>query len=505
MKRALRILLTVCFIFITLSGCGQKTGDLDELTGHEALLTLPAKTDIEKPADLNGSAAVQAYLTARTYLDDFLDYNVENGNYEEYRVLLEKTIVAYEEVDIHNESLKQVSDARIEKKGNDEKPVVTGMSSAVSYMTPSPFAVYAADEDNPAIAWAKQGTERFDKAPAGKEIRTLAEHLGTDCKRAFAQLKQAQDILAGAAYEDIANTANKAYQTAAVLKTAGTTAGLVIAVAAAPATTAVGAAISTSGTVISGINTVLEIGSTGAVLVTNGEDNWVSEACDRTESQMAPIGAIFSVAGVATNVAGFMKTTDAMIKDGIKAGQSTKEILKTIGKSAEVTDDAFGMITFTAGSLTELVNDQSVLDGTLKMDENGKVQFALIDTLLGRDADKQKDENMPEVKEVLKKAGLNQNVIEESMNADPAALPVGDMIPSKIRENVRKAAPVLDPGSPEFDPGLQKVLPDSSRIPLKKCRQGKRISQKKRNRLHPMKYQKKNGLSHMNTSVSITA
>lgn len=127
MKRALRILLTVCFIFITLSGCGQKTGDSDELAGHEALLTLPAKTDIEKLADLNGSAAVQAYLTARTYLDDFLDYNIENGNYEEYRVLLEKTIVAYEEVDILSESLKQVSDAWIEEKGNDEKPVVTGM------------------------------------------------------------------------------------------------------------------------------------------------------------------------------------------------------------------------------------------------------------------------------------------------------------------------------------------------------------------------------------------
>ena len=92
-----------------------------------------------------------------------------------------------------------------------------------------------------------------------------------------------------------------------------------------------------------------------------------------------------------------MKTTDAMIKDGVKAGQSTKEILKTIGKSAEVTDDAFGMIIFTAGSLTELVNDQSVRGGTIKLDENGKVQFALIDTLLGRDADKQKDENMPEV------------------------------------------------------------------------------------------------------------
>ncbi|MCI6514564.1 MAG: hypothetical protein PUE44_01955 [Bulleidia sp.] len=44
MKRALRILLTVCFIFITLSGCRQKTGDSDELAGHEALLTLPAKT-----------------------------------------------------------------------------------------------------------------------------------------------------------------------------------------------------------------------------------------------------------------------------------------------------------------------------------------------------------------------------------------------------------------------------------------------------------------------------
>lgn len=167
-----------------------------------------------------------------------------------------------------------------------------------------------------------------------------------------------------------------------------------------------------------------------------------------------------------------MKTTDAMIKDGVKAGQSTKEILKTIGKSAEVTDDAFGMIIFTAGSLTELVNDQSVLDGTLKMDENGKVQFALIDTLLGRDADKQKDENMPEVKEVLKKAGLNQNVIEESMNADPAALPVGDMIPSKIRENVRKAAPVLDPGSPEFDPGAAESFAGSIQNTVEKMQAG---------------------------------
>ena len=458
MKKLLYVLLAVCLSATTLLGCGQKKADSDKATGHEATLVLPAKTDLEKLVDLNSSAAVQSYLIARTYLDDFLDYDIENGNPEEYKELLEKTIAAFDQVNILSESLKTVSDAWIEEDSNDknkdEKPVLTEASTQVSHIKIPLFTttVYAADEDNAAVAWAKDITARFDEAPAGKGIRTLAEHLGTDYKRAYAQLQQAQDILAGAAYEDFADTANKAYQTAVVLKTSGTAAGLVIAVAAAPATTAVGAAISTGGTVISGVNTLLEIGSTGALLVTNGEDNWVSEACDKTESQMAPIGAVFSVAGVATNVSGFMKNTDTIIKDGVKAGQSTKEILKTIGKSTDVADDAFGMITFTAGSLTELVNDNSVLGGTIKMDDDGRVKISLIDTLLGRDSKEQKDEELPETKEVLKKAGLEQSVIKESLNADPTALPTEDIIPTDIREEIRSATPVLDPGSPEFDP-----------------------------------------------------
>ena len=459
MKKLLCVLLAVCLIATTLFGCGQKSVDPDKLTGHEAALVLPAKTDLEKLADLNGSAAVQAYLIARTYLDDFLDYDIKHGNLDEYRALLEKTIAAFEEVNVLSESLKTVSDAWIEVENTDEskdaeKPFLTPIAAQVPRVELSPFVTtaYAASEDNAAVAWAKEITARFDEAPAGKGVRTLAEHLGTDYKHAYAQLKQAQDILAGAAYEDFADTANEAYKTATYLKTAGTAAGFVIAVAAVPATTAVGAAINTGGAVISGVNTLLEFGSSGALFVTNGEGNWVSEACDKTESQMAPIGAVFAVAGVVTNVSGFMKNTDTIIKDGVKAGQSTKEILTTIGKSKDLTDDAFGMISFTAGSLTELVNDKSVLGGTMKMDDDGKVKFTLIDTLLGNESSEKQDEKMPEVKEVLEKAGLDQTVIEESMNADPTALPTGDTIPAEMRDDIRSAAPVLDPGSPEFDP-----------------------------------------------------
>ena len=453
MKKLMCALLAVLLIATPLFGCGQKSSG--EFSGHKATVVLPAKTDLEKLADLNSAAATQAYLIARTYLDDFLDYDIAHGNPDEYRALLDKTVAAFEEVNVLSESLKTICDAWIEVDGTDSrKPDMTAMAAQAYEMGLSPFVTtaYAAGEDNAAVAWAKEITARFDEAPAGKGVRTLAEHLGTDYKRAYAQLKQAQDILAGAAYEDFADTANKAYQTATVLKTAGTAAGFVIAVAAAPATTAVGAAINTGGAVISGVNTLLEVGSMGAVIATNGEGNWVSEACDKTESQMAPIGTVFAVAGVVSNVSGFMKNTDTIIKDGVQAGQSTKEILKTIGKSKDLTDDAFGMISFTAGSLTELVNDKSVLGGTVKMDDDGKVKFTLIDTLLGRDPSEQKDEKIPEVKDVLKEAGLEQAVIDESLNADPAALSTEDTIPAEMRENIRSAAPVLDPGSSDFAP-----------------------------------------------------
>ena len=454
MKKLLCLLLAVCLITTTLFGCGQKSAG--EFSGHKAIVVLPEKTDLEKLADLNASAAVQAYLTARTYLDDFLDYDIAHGNPDEYRALLDKTVAAFEEVNVLSESLKTVCDAWIEVDGmSAEKPVLTPMAARVQHMELLPLmttTAYAAGEDNAAVAWAKEITARFDEAPAGRGVRTLAEHLGTDYKHAYAQLRQAQDILAGAAYEDFANTANEAYKTATYLKTAGTAAGFVIAVAAAPAPTAIGAAINTGGAVISGVNTLLELGSSGALFVTNGEGNWVSEACDKTEGQMAPIGAVFAVAGVATNVSGFMKNTDGIIKEGVGAGQSTKEILKTIGKSKELTDDAFGMISFTAGSLTELVNDKSVLGGTVKMDDNGKVKFTLVDTLLGRESSEEQEEKQPEIKDVLKEAGLAPSAIEEGLNADPAALSAEDTIPAEMRENIRSAAPALDPGSPEFDP-----------------------------------------------------
>lgn len=55
----------------------------EESADHAATLVFPKQTDIEKLASLNDSAAIQSYLVVRTYLEDFLDYDIENGNIEE--------------------------------------------------------------------------------------------------------------------------------------------------------------------------------------------------------------------------------------------------------------------------------------------------------------------------------------------------------------------------------------------------------------------------------------
>lgn len=415
---------------------------------HWVEVNIPAPTAAEQAVDVTAALALENYMTARAYLDKFLAYDTSSmteAQAAEYSDLLNKAIKLFENTDKLSGALDNAVDVW-EKTDGDVTPTYSRISYAGSVSgAPAQLGshavmkapkgimsrIFAADPGS--VAWAKDITDRYDKAPAGKGIRTLASQLGTDAKHAYAQLKQAQAILEGATYTEIADAANKAYQTATVLKTAGTAAGLVISVAAAAPAGAVGAAVKTGGVVMSGINTLLEIGSTGTILYTNGEGNELTAAFDKTEAQMAPIGQIFSIAGLGYSLKDIGTTGKKIWESGYKS--------LTADEANSLGENVFGVLSYAASSLNDYINGGSILSGTFTKTDNG-TKFTLMDTLLGNDTD---------VKKVLTNAGLSTELIDAALNGSLPATSANNTMPTEVANKIIDKNTPLTDGS--FDIG----------------------------------------------------
>lgn len=429
---------------------------------HWVEVTIPAPTAAEEAVDVTAALALENYMTARAYLDRFLTSDISSvteTQAAEYKEMLGNAITLFENTEKLSDALTKAVDVW-EKTDGDVAPTYRELSYAGQQSgAPANFGsralmkptagimtrVFAADSS--AVAWAKDITDRYDKAPAGKGIRTLASQLGTDAKHAYAQLKQAQAILEGATYTEIAEAANTAYKTATVLKTAGTAAGLVISVAAAPAAGAVGAAVKTGGVVMGGINTLLEIGSTGTILYTNGEGNELTAAFDKTESQMAPIGQIFSIAGLGYSLKDIGTTGKKIWESGYKS--LTQKEMNDLG------DNAFGVLSYAASSLNDYINGGSILSGTFTKTENG-TKFTLMNTLLGN------DEN---TKTALTNAGISQDIIDSALNGSLPATAPGTAMPDSVSTSIiNKNAPLVKDGGFDVDSFINKLMSSLTEI-----------------------------------------
>lgn len=391
-KRFVSLLLVAVMTLSLLAGCGDKNRKTEK-----AQVNYPVPTDAEAVVDAASGLAVNYYLAGRAYLDAFINYDVSGlteDNYAQYTALVDNAVKAFENANKVNAVLNEALDV-YEKEETGEGPKVQKLSAAPSFG----ITAYAAEMGSK--EWAQSIMDEYAKAKPGYAIRHLASQLGTDAKHAYAQMKMAQDILMGAEYTQIADKANTAVKTATVLKTAGTAAGLVIAVATAPASGALATAVSTGGITMSGINTVLEIGSTASILYTNGEDNEFSMACDKTEAQLAPIGQIFAIAGIGANI----KDLAASGKDIWKNGYNSLD-----AKSKEdLAMNTFGVISYGAGAINDYVNGGSIMSGTFTKGDDG-VKFTLMNTLTGTEPDQQKN-----VKTVLTEAGLPENEIDNAL------------------------------------------------------------------------------------------
>ena len=203
---------------------------------------------------------------------------------------------------------------------------------------------------------------------------------------------------------------------------------------------------------MSGVNTVLEIGSTASILYTNGEDNEFSMACDKTEAQLAPIGQIFAIAGVGANIKDLAGAGKDIWKNGYNSlDAKTKE---------ELAMNSFGVISYGAGAINDYVNGGSIMSGTFTKGDDG-IKFTLINTLTGTEPDQQKN-----VTDVLKNAGVSEerinSALEKSGETDPAPVKMSTdtMTPEVSQKIIDSTAPIM---RDDFDLDaylalLQKVL-----------------------------------------------
>jgi len=377
-KKITATLLSALLALSVFAGCSGKKGNISKIT-----VSLPAASEAEQAMNVTASLAVDYYLTARVYLDKIAFYDTEKMDKESAKDFVDTLTKAVETFKISEQlagALTEAADA-FEKSSYTQKPTL----KTAQIGTPSfglGLTAFAADDDG-AKKWAQDIVDAYDAAPSGKGIRTLAEQLGTDSKHAYAQLKQALAVLEGAEYTAIADKANTAVQVATGLKAAGTAAGLVIAVAAAPATTTIGAIAQTGGIVCSGINTVLEVGTAGSIIYNNGEEDEIAIALQKTEAQFAPVGQVFSLMGLGTGLKDIGTTGKKILEGGYKS-LSPKE-------AQDLGENAFGVISYVASSVSDYVNDGSLLSGTFIKNKDGGMDFKLFQTMLGWDDQQVKD------------------------------------------------------------------------------------------------------------------
>lgn len=340
MKKFIALLMSVIMV-LTLSGCGGSTEEKSEVSLVEIS---GERTTMEKA----GALVTRLYTIARLKTDALIEYDLENGSIEQLKMMTDDALEAWRLCEIASNKTIELMDYAQSLHSS-----MSGSKAILTYIPPSspPFmkVVYAAEE-NAALKWAKDLTAKYDTYPSGQKIKQLSENLGTDAKNAFAQLKMAQAILEGAAYNDEADTIQKYENAATATKTICKT-GLYIGGVIAGGGVANGI-LEAGGLVIGGVDTIVDIASTSSTIIL-GEDNMVTAAANDFKDIMAPVS---SIAGGINVLSGGM----------IKAGQTVAEKAGNIDKLSYIGD-----------SIVDLVNDGKILGGVITVGDDGESKITM--------------------------------------------------------------------------------------------------------------------------------
>ena len=403
-------------------------------TINTAEVLIPYPTGQEAVVNSTLGLALHYRMVAQAYHDELIAYDFKKGSVEEYSALLNDTIKAYENLENVSEGLSIATDKWMNTNDEDSRktPVVVAytMEPTESGLEPFIYNAYAAP-DSEALKWAKEITEKYDKAPVGKGVKTLAEQLNTDAKHAYAELKKAQAIIEGAAYSDLAEVENTCYKIAITAKTAGTVAGFLAgagAVEGAVSATALGVAegvCTAGGVVMGGVSSILQIGSTASTLIHNGEDNRVSTALDGIESFYAPVATVLTIGGGISNI-------NNIVNNSMEASTYMGRLLSEDGLSVVCT--ALDLLN------NDLITEGLIVGVSAEKASDG-IKLIIRDTKTGSGKDEIKA-----MKELLISCGLDPKEAEEVVNRaadnidgikEPTPLFIDDSIPENMIEEIK--------------------------------------------------------------------
>lgn len=369
------LFLALIMIF-TLASCGGRTEE-------NTTVSLPTVAAERAAVEQAGAIATQQYIIARLKTEALIEYDIENGSIDELKAMTDDTLEAWRLCE-----LASVQAAELADYAQSLRSFASTQAATVSYTSSSPARIglftmvaYAAEE-NAAVKWAKELTEKYDSYPAGQKVKQLAENLGTDAKKAYAQLKMAQNILEGEAYSAEGDTMqsfeNAAMPTKTVCKT-----GLYIGGVVAGGGVANGI-LEAGGMIIGGVDTIVDIASTGSTIIC-GENSKITMAADDFKDFMGPISSAAGGVNVLTG--------------GIKFAGDAADKIGSIDK-----------LSYIGESLLDLVRDGKIMGGLITVGENGETTVTMTEI----DVEGKTPE---EIEKELENAGLSLPQDEEAKTA----------------------------------------------------------------------------------------
>ena len=438
----LALLVTAFLGFVKPGFFLKKDVDPDSLI-NRVQITVPLPTGPEAIVRMQANIALQYYVEARMYLEKLAAYDADKLDAEEFAKLVNDAAAAFENADKMSACLERLVDLWMETDDEREAPKIKVLQTASadadsSFWDLFTVKAYAKDKSASELT-AQEIVDLFDKAPAGKQIRTLAAVLGTDAKHAYAQLKIAQAELEGADAKKVAEQATTCIQVAKTLKTAGTVAGLVIAAApvatGAVATMATGELIATGGGIVMGaVNTGLELTSTGATLYYGTDENPYTERADAIADSkvMKTANLVVGLAGLGYNVKNLIEKTDELIEQADKVDEYYALFKNLSAKNGKEASDLFGILSFGLGNLDP---DEGTFMGiSIDPDLSGKnVRILLQDTKIGTSEAQQEA-----MKKILEDAGYSAKNAQKAVDTAVEILQSGE---TPKKEETDPAAP----------------------------------------------------------------
>ncbi len=382
------------------------------------------------------------YLDLRLRTDEILTQASSYNDFAEWQTDLNVIMAEWADLEIRATEFEQMAD----KYANNKKISLLNNSY-------SPF--------NKAQAVSTQEiNDIFDKAPAGKKIKTLANHLGVDAKRAYAILQQAQNQVQADAWNEAGDTFQKLETTAVVIKdgckVAGFVGGVVItggAAGLAAAGTATKVAVA-----VSGADLVLEV-SQDAATIALGNNNQVSEFITDVRVVTEPAAAILAITTIPQNIGtGFDKFNAAML--ALDQFNSAAQDGKVVGVALPSPTSNKAIEKAKGGAMSEEEIDEWLSGLGLKRTD--KNTFAVMEEVKARIEEvKQAQERIAEASSEQKEIEAESNQSEEEL-IDPMS--IVDLEEENSIENVNQAGDssgikiaIISPEGTEFYKGQARM------------------------------------------------